>query len=99
MHFRRIRGASKKATRRTRYDRLSRSTRYPTRDRWLAPVLKGLSRTSVSDLDLVSPCVSISVPLDTEEVAGSNPVVPTIFINGLHLPKPFNLTQCFTQSY
>jgi hypothetical protein len=37
--------------------------------------------------------------LDTEEVAGSNPVVPTIFINGLRLPNPIHLTQDFTQSY
>jgi hypothetical protein len=36
---------------------------------------------------------------DTEEVVGSNPIVPTIIFNGLHLSKPFHLTQRFTQSY
>ena len=30
--------------------------------------------------------------IDTEEVAGSNPVVLAIFINGLRFPKPFHLT-------
>jgi len=35
--------------------------------------------------------------IDTEEVAGSSPVVPTIFIYGIEFPKPFHLTQVFTQ--
>jgi hypothetical protein len=33
---------------------------------------------------LVSCCNCYRVRFDTEEVAGSNPVVPTIFINNLH---------------
>jgi hypothetical protein len=52
-----------------------RSTRYPTRHRWPDPISKELSCISMYLPVPVSPYFSISTPLDTEEVVGSNPIV------------------------
>ena len=71
---------------------LSGSTRYPTRYRRPDPISKELSCTSMCLPVPVSRYFSISAPLDTEEVVGSNPIAPTIYFQWFTSPEaiPFH---------
>jgi hypothetical protein len=71
------------------------STRYPTRHRWQHCNSKEVSDISVYLTDPVSPYLSTSTSLDTEEVAGSSPIVSIVYV----FRKPFNFAQKFTQGY
>jgi hypothetical protein len=55
-----------------------------TRYRWREPDFKGLIDRFLPFSVPLSPSFSVSPPLDTEEVAGSNPVVSTINIRKIN---------------